>query len=551
MRPSDFCSWTPRPAATWPRATRWLRGAILVALLLSGLGRGVAQDPPDDVFSHDVARFTKLLSSPAAERRIEGLQGLSNLKYWPGESAVMKLLDDPAPDVQREALQALNRLGSGKCVPRLIALLDHPSWEIRQNAWLGLCRMTGMNFSAGQSAAWNPWWAGGASTNHLLQLLNAATNPAPAIPRASAYRALPFFATAAHEDALIPLLHRSGLSLDERNSVAEALERVGTPRSIPVLAGFHTDHAAWALGRIGGAEAEKALLKFPKTLATMLNLDRLRSTNCAPLIPLLVSHMGLITFRSQPDDVMNADAQPIQRVGASLIRRSGQAPEFLHQVLLELEYTMKPPPAGPRPPMPEAWKKMLEAMRSELKPGFVREDGLTTSQPVTALYHIATDPALKKRLLPLLHHPAFVPRVYVAMTLAKLQATEALPDMLKIIREGYAFSDAVALASGKHFDQSQTVRWRGFLCMALGRMGGDDARVALEQFAADPRQPRDIRYSSVVGLGFIASSKSLPVLKQVASQDLIWMVRDGARQVAEDIAIKARESSGFEIKPGS
>ena len=135
----------------------------------------------------------------------------------------------------------------------------------------------------------------------------------------------------------------------------------------------------------------------------------------------------------------------------------------------------------------------------------MRGDGVTTSQPLTALYHVRTDRALAARLIPLLRHPAFVPRVYVAMTLGKLHATEALPEMLAIVREGYAFSDAVALASGKHFDQSQTVRWRGFLCMALGRMGGDDARLALEQFATDAQQPRDIRYSSVVGLGFIAS----------------------------------------------
>jgi HEAT repeat protein len=188
---------------------------------------------------------------------------------------------------------------------------------------------------------------------------------------------------------------------------------------------------------------------------------------------------------------------------------------------------------------------MLEAMRPELMPGFVRGDGVTTSQPLAALYPLAnatTDRALAGRLIPLLRHPAFVPRVYVAMTLGKLHATEAVPDMLAIVREGYAFSDAVALASGKHFEQSQTVRWRGFLCMALGRMGGDNARLALEQFATDAQQPRDIRYSSVVGLGFIASPQSLPALRQVATNDIIWMVRDEARRAAADIELRAREA---------
>lgn len=47
---------------------------------------------------------------------------------------------------------------------------------------------------------------------------------------------------------------------------------------------------------------------------------------------------------------------------------------------------MKPPILhGPRPEAPSGWADMFKRMRSELKPGFVREDGTTTSQPVAAL----------------------------------------------------------------------------------------------------------------------------------------------------------------------
>jgi HEAT repeat protein len=114
--------------------------------------------------------------------------------------------------------------------------------------------------------------------------------------------------------------------------------------------------------------------------------------------------------------------------------------------------------------------------------------------------------------------------------------------LIDIIREGYSFSDATALASGKHFEHSQTVRWRGFLCMALGRMGGEEARRALEEFASDAAQPRDVRYSAVVGLAFIRSPESLPVLRLVAAEDIIWMVRDEARRAIEDIEILSREA---------
>jgi hypothetical protein len=255
--------------------------------------------------------------------------------------------------------------------------------------------------------------------------------------------------------------------------------------------------------------------------------------------------MGQITYRGHPDDVMNNDLQPVQRVGVNLIRRSGMADIFVERVLQELEDTMQPAaPHGSRPACPPEWERMFVAMRSELKPGFVREDGTTTSQPVVAMCYLlgradggagSRDSALVPRLMKLLGHPAVVPRVYVALALGRMQARAALPALVEMVRTGYAFSDSTALASGKHFDQSQTVRWRGFVCMALGRMGGDDAREALERFATDPEQPRDIRYSAVVGLRFIDSPKSLSALEKVAGGDLIWLVRDEAKQTAERI----------------
>ena len=125
------------------------------------------------------------------------------------------------------------------------------------------------------------------------------------------------------------------------------------------------------------------------------------------------------------------------------------------------------------------------------------------------------------------------------MTLAKLKATETVPDMVKLIEEGYAFSDAATLVSGKHGQRSQSVRWRGFICMALGRLGGEQAREALERFASDPKQFRDIRYGAVVGLKFIGSAESLPVLRQAAEEDPIWMVRQAARTAEEEIELLA------------
>ena len=500
------------------------------------------------IIDEDAARALALLSSPAAERRAEGLQRLSSLKHWPAEEAVLRLLEDPAPAVKREAVLALGRLGGARSVPALAQLLDDRVWETRQNAWLALQQMTAQAFDARSSSAWEQWWENGSYASRETALFAGlrTTPPPSASVRRGLLRALRHLATPAAESNLLAFIatpRTPPLDLEEWNLIAETLERAGGAPSVPALARMPGEAAAWALGRIGGPAAEDALLRRPKTLAVWLALDRLGSARCGANIPELVGGMGLVTFRAQPDDLMNAEAQPVQRVAARLIQRSGRDVALVEHVIRELELTSNPPVTDPAAaPLPPEWAPMLQAMRPELKPGFVRGDGLTTSQPLTALYFTATNPALAPRLLPLLRHPAFVARVYVAMTLAKLQAREALPALVTMVREGYPFSDSTALASGKHSDQSQTVRWRGFLCMALGRLGGDQARLALEALAADPAQPRDIRYSSVIGLGFIASPLSVPVLRRVAEGDLIWLVRDEARRTVQDITVLSQES---------
>ncbi len=498
-----------------------------------------------DVYSQDVARFERLVTSYVAELRIEGIQGLSHLKHWPAEEALIGRLRDPSEAVRCAAVDALCRLGTTRSVPHLIRLMDHPQWHTKRRVHLALQRMTARDLGD-QRQAWQAWWDTGTSESRQSELLAALTtdanDPDSQPTRTAALRALVHLADASAESAIVRLLDtppQPRLSEDERRYTIEVLERIGSPRAVPVLVRQRRDAAAWALGRIGGEQAEQGLLTFPLTLPVLMNLDRLHSEKCGPFVPRLVPRMGLVTYRSQPDD-LHAPPTPFQRVAANLIRRSGAGPELIEAILAELEATADPDNPRPAPEPPEHLRELMVRFREELGPGFVRNDGVTTSQPLTALSLVADDPALADRLIPLLHHPAFVVRIYVAMTLANLNAMEALPEIVGIIRESYDFSDAATLVSGKHFDQSQTVRWRGFLCMALGRMGSPQARLILEELAADPNQFRDIRFGAVVGLGEIGSPESLPVLNQIAQQDLLWMVRDTARLAIEDIQIKIR-----------
>ena len=145
-------------------------------------------------------------------------------------------------------------------------------------------------------------------------------------------------------------------------------------------------------------------------------------------------------------------------------------------------------------------------------------------------------------------------RIYAGLTLGKLGAAEAVDPLLEVIRKGYGFSDSTAPASAKHTvnilnvdgkpqRQSQTVRWLGYLCTALGHIGTDDARLALESLATDPDAPRDVRYGSVIGLGHIGSVESLPALRKAAERDIIWMIRDVAGQTMNEIEIANRARS--------
>src|SRR5437870_1029685 len=70
--------------------------------------------------------------------------------------------------------------------------------------------------------------------------------------------ALRHLASASAEEALLDCLGRPQappLDADERTFIAEALERIGTAKSIPALANQRSDAAAWGLGRIGGPVA--------------------------------------------------------------------------------------------------------------------------------------------------------------------------------------------------------------------------------------------------------------------------------------------------------
>jgi len=319
---------------------------------------------------------------------------------------------------------------------------------------------------------------------------------------------------------------------------------IGSDKSMPYLlqrAGVGDRAAAWAVGRRGGEQAEDALLKGlvrNRSLDFLLNVDRVKSTKCGPLLAPRCRNFASV-IRAGRGEELRYPPSPLRRASANLIRRSGKGPMLIDLILAEMEGQPK------EDAISADLKPLFQDLRQILTPEFVRE-GYSHCDPLLGvLYDVADDTTLVPRLIPLLQSECLLVRIYAGLTLGKLGAAEAVDPLLEVIRKGYAFSDATAPASAKHTvniftvdgkpqRQSQTVRWLGYLCTALGHIGTDDARLALESLATDPDAPRDVRYGSVIGLGHIGSAKSRPALRKVAEQDIIWMIRDVARQTMNE-----------------
>jgi len=528
-------------------AERCMSTCFFLCALFPHLLLAADSDQIPDVLGQDIAKFKALMAAPTPELRVDGVQGARLLREFEFEPQLIGLLRDPEPILRREAAEALASCGTWRSVMNLIALLDDPDWQVREHAHVALCALTGQSFPSSGKAAWERWWNATPIEEKQKRLL-ADLASADVDTRVAAARAMRSMATPPCEDAILKLLTGSkSLGPKERKYLTEGLDRIGTAKSMPffIQRGSVGDRAAaWALGRRGGKEAEVALLKgFRRNrgLDFLLNLDRIKTTKCAPFLrPLCQNFTSLI--RAGRGEEMRYPPSPLRRVSANLIRRTGKGPMIVDLILAEMEGKPK------IDAIPPDLKPLFENMRQLLKPYFVREGVSHLDCLFGAFHDLAVDKALVPRIVPLLRSKVLLVRIYAGMTLGKLQAPEAVGPILAVIQEGYAFPDCTSPVSAKHTGsfvqvdgkrvrQSQTVRWLGYLCDALGHIGTDEARQALEKLATDPNAPRDVRYGSVVGLSHIGSTKSLPALQVVAEKDIIWLIRDRARQTIEDVKI--------------
>ncbi|MHC4994279.1 MAG: HEAT repeat domain-containing protein, partial [Planctomycetota bacterium] len=478
-------------------------GATLVVMLSMGSasaanGTKAAVQPVGDgygdvpsVFESEIVRFRGLAASGIEELQIEAAQGFYYLKHKRGEAIILPLLNSDDPIVRLEAVKALGVCGGRKAVEGLIATISDKNWEVRANAIDALRRMTAHDAPA-DARAWREWLNASDWSVKEAELITglSSNNKARAL---SALQALVHIGTPTAEDAI--LKHGIRVGPQGPRLVTKALERVGTERSLPLLlrlAGKAPDFT-WPLVEIGGdrPEVEETLLaafaRMPTNPTVMVNLDRIHSTGAAPQSGQLLRAFGLVIYRAATDD-LHRPPTSTQRLAANLLLRTGQSQKIVKLILDEIEGVRRDEDT------PEFLRQTLTSMREELKPGFQRLDTGNVALPLASLGHITRDPVFTPRMLKLLDHPNYVVRIYAAEALAALHAEEAVAPILRVINQPYGFADATTLTSGKHRDKSQTVRWRGYLAIALGKLGGEEARVALEKLATNPETFRDIRY---------------------------------------------------------
>ena len=487
-------------------------------------------------FDEEVERFTRLAASGIAEFEIEAAQGFYHLKHPSGEDALVPLATSRSADVRLQAVKALGTCGGRRSVEVLIDSLADTDWEVREAAGDALERMTAESPFHDRPAALA--WLKASSWSEKEAALVRRLGGADVLEALEALEALRYVGSPAVEDAI--LLRLPKLGPDGFRLAVGTLERVGTTKSLPALVALvnHLPDASWALAEIGGPEAEQALfnamLRWRNTrLDCMLNLDRLGSTKCGPYTPMLLQTFGLVIYRSRTDELQFGPTA-FQRVAANLVLRSGDSQKIVHLVLAECENNRSVEETPPH------LRTMLANMKTELASGFVRNDSGTVALPLAALPHIIRERRFVPRLIGLLDHPAYIVRIYAAECLASLKAHEGVAPILRVIRTPYDFPDSTRQVSGKHFDHSKYVRWRGYLPIALGKLGGHEAREALEQLALDEKTYRDTRYGAVVGLRFLASPESLPALEKVARDDIIREIRMEAHSAIRQIELTGR-----------
>ncbi len=485
--------------------------------------------------------------------------------------ALEQALEDPAAPARMNAALALASCGRRASVPPLIAALTDASPPVAQAAAVALRGLTGRRgaFDAtaprarrGDAAdAWRAWleregWAGVEAA--LVERLQAGR----AGERIDAAAALGRIGGKAAAEALRRRVAADdGGDLRLAMAAMRSLGHLGDAGAVELLAGvlagnlggvrskgkgFHelghwqrdvylAATAAEAMGRIGGAEAEAALVAAFGKLAGFWHysrrtgdhawlmgchssvlhfrileaLDRMESAAVRPLAP-----HALRSVPIDPDRGLLLRRDGYERLVARVVRRGERAANVVDACLAALGDANAPP----------GWPALRQAVAAT-PPAVSVKPPSPEARAAQLLSVVAEDPADAPRLLAALDRYRRTPPgrkrswvcFYLARALGRLggrPAADALIDMLAAGQPEASFGRPDPPNVFVH--DAMTPCCRAAAAFALGRLGDRRAVPALLAAVGNLDNAVDVRHSSARALAMLARPADLPALRPLA-----------------------------------
>jgi len=511
----------------------------------------------------DTVELRRRLKDGDPERRVATLQRLALTRDLEAASAVASCLADTNREVRVVAALALAVCGTEREIPALERARHDPDWLVRQAATLAL-----ENFSGAEEG-----WIRRLSSTNRDEVRRAAV--------ALGHRAAGEEARRALRDALVRWRNDEGykryrfqgdgakfLAHEPANprmiqEIIRALGRLKDREALPLLAETLKNHsdpdtgnlfvaeaAADALGLIGTAEAEAALITTfaglkdyirytqwygdhealiachasPVHYRILLALDRLGSTNAAPLAP----HV----LRCAPTDFDRAlfvEPDSAEQLIARFIWRHGLEEAVVESCLA----LIGDGGARPVPAMVEALQRVHGAWAGTPTP---------ENRAAQILSIVCASPAYAPRLqaayarymvrsndiprvfsqgipvvdkLPARHWVCF----YLGRALGRVRHPESFETLLAAVRASNEFSlgSPDPLGPGLIFLHNDlTPCWRAAAAWALGQLGDRRAIPDLLQVAGDFNNATETRQAAAAALGLLADDDTRRALRQLA-----------------------------------
>ena len=535
----------------------------------------------------EAGKYRPWLSSPTADLRRRACEMLSAIEDGARQDApaITRLLGDESVAVRRAAALALGRLGAPASAPRLIEALDDSDWQVRFHAAASLEAITACTPAVRSAESTADFYRQLLAELGGVKGLNRAIGAGPsalaeygqtpeserlarwceAVGRLG--RTAPESARLAVRAALnvaepppvefVPMEgKRAPLEANPPELAAiRAAGWIGDTASVSLLIRWlpryeyqdHATEAAVALGRIGGHEAIEALRQAlvrdvpnrtpyltrylqrgprPEEYAMLRGLILARAVLETDDVHLVVALLpGSFLEKPRYEDRLRPETQRVL-LGRTLLETAGLRTSAVEMLVAILDGSEVPKDS---PLYRQVLKGInLERPFAEHHRPFPVVDEIEPEQALWLLGCLAIERSEVPDavIVPYLTSANWRERIDAAVLLGLIGFGHEAADALAVeIARPYAFSEIMGIGKS-HYDTN--FRDKCYMVAALARHVEDVAR--LREFVDPKRYYRDVRYGLAVGLGSRGEPDGIELLKLLAADDPISVIRRQARQ---------------------